>query len=289
MKNFIFKTLVYCIGLLSLYGIIYLVYSIYFVLNPTDSKSIYVWGDSQTYQGLILDSLEKILETKCYSSAKHGNGVYDFLVFTEAVPEKSVCVVGMSEALLYRQISSDNNHSGLNIKSINTLYKCGYSIKELCKIAQTNNFLPQKRLFSSKHSTYSYADTIFYAEPLDGWKKLFDNDDEYHEYKKKAYLHGLQRLAEKSCTIHIITYPLYEEIESYARTSSNRKKTLAYQDSVIKRFMLFSDVETIYSDSLLMHDLSHLNEVGARLTTNSVVKHLINHKDNSFLEIKITP
>lgn len=287
MKKFITNVLmcVLCVGLA--YCVVYVIYLNVIVEKPTDNTSLYIFGDSQTYQGLILYDVEKALHTKCLSSAEHGNGVYDFLVFVENIPNNSKCIIGMSEALLYRNISSDNNHSGLNYNALCSLFLSGYSCKELCHIAQTNHFLPKKNLFSSRHSTYSYADSILYAEPLDGWKNLFVQYNRYHTCKKNAYLCGIQKLIDKGCTIHIITYPLYYEIESFAQNSSNRDSTQVYQTRILNMYNLHYEEKYIASDSLLMHDLSHLNEIGARLTTKCIISHIQKSDCNSFLEIKI--
>jgi len=287
MKKFLSKTALYLFLVVTLYILIYCVYEKILANTAKDNKALYIWGDSQTYQGLILDQIEDSLHLKCFTSAEHGNGVYDFLVFTESVPDSAECLIGMSEALLYRNISSDNNHSGANFKALYELFKCGYSINELCNIAQTNNFTPKKNLFTNSHSTYTYADTIYYAESLDSWKGLFTKNDNYHPFKKKAYSIGLQKLIDKGCTVHIITYPIYKEIESFAKTTPNRYATLKYQSNIIKKHHMTYQQVFLESDSLLMHDLSHLNEIGARLATDCVINHVQQNNSNSFLEIKI--
>ena len=48
------------------------------------------------------------------------------------------------------------------------------------------------------------------------------------------------------------------------------------------------DTIVIHSDSLLMHDLSHMNEVGARMLTVEIADILKNDTlNNHFIEVKI--
>lgn len=72
------------------------------------------------------------------------------------------------------------------------------------------------------------------------------------------------------------------------------KKSINYHlsDSIkqelIEKYNLEYDTIMLKSDSLLMHDLSHMNKVGARLLTHEIGKIL--HSDsvnNYFIEVHI--
>ena len=70
---------------------------------PKDIDACYLWGDSQIYQGIDISYLNAYGSRKYYSSAQHGAGVYDFLVFTETVPKKSRVIISISHPALIRK------------------------------------------------------------------------------------------------------------------------------------------------------------------------------------------
>ena len=46
--------------------------------NKSPENSIFIWGDSQTQQGIDLEHLNKEIKETVYSAARHGAGMYDF-------------------------------------------------------------------------------------------------------------------------------------------------------------------------------------------------------------------
>ena len=89
-KKITFFAFVLIVLIVLCFGIILKVQNNYFDSFKTtlrDSKNtLFIWGDSQTYQGLDLDVLKSNTDRAILSSAVHGAGVYDFLIFTELVP-----------------------------------------------------------------------------------------------------------------------------------------------------------------------------------------------------------
>ena len=87
MYNFLKKIIVFAFGLIVLMilrvGIIMEVKNNYFesFKNSLGSSkdALFIWGDSQTYQGLDIDVLEINTDKAILSSAVHGAGIYDFL------------------------------------------------------------------------------------------------------------------------------------------------------------------------------------------------------------------
>ena len=61
--------------------------------STKDSNSVYMWGDSQAYQGVNVNKLSLALKREVYSLAQHGSGVYDLLVFSDKVPEGAMVLL----------------------------------------------------------------------------------------------------------------------------------------------------------------------------------------------------
>ena len=262
MKRFLIKTilsvLIVCIAIVVLC----------FVLQSKSNNdediytqsSIYVWGDSQMYQGLDIKTLSENTSKKVFSSAEHGAGVYDFLVTVARIPEESTCIIALPECCLYRRLNSDYNRSGFDIKSILIMLESGYPIQGCIHIVR-NNFLTHFN-FSSTHESYKYAPKIVYSEPLSGFYDMFNNGKNYTNCKLNAYKRGISCLIDKRCRIILLQFPFSEEVESFAVGSINRRETEMLKEELINKYSFKSDTIYISSDSLIMHDLSHMTDVG---------------------------
>ncbi|MBQ4507863.1 MAG: hypothetical protein II970_03095 [Paludibacteraceae bacterium] len=284
MKRFLSKT-IFLILLAVMVLVSYYLLRLW-LLKPLNPDAVYVWGDSQTYQGIQIDLLSKNISCPICSAAEHGNGVYDFLVFTENIPDSSICLIGFSEACLLRKISSDNNHSGVNIPSMVALYESGYPLSEIVNIFTLNRGIP-KRQFSESHYMYSYSDTISLPESVEDWCNMFETEDIYHYYKQRAYLSGIEKLHQKGCELIVISFPIYYVVEECASNSLNRIKTNALKEKILELYDMEEKNFYLDSDSLLMHDLSHLNEIGARKATQMIVDSIQFGERDYFVSIRI--
>lgn len=150
------------------------------------SNTVFIWGDSQTYQGIDLQELNEKTGLNIYTSAMHGAGVYDFLVFTEQIPDSSFCIVGYSQCCLLRRKDSDNNRSGANYKALKSLYGYNYSSTEIITILRDNKFV-RKDIFTKTSTLYPYCDTIVMPEPIEGFKKMYDKEPHFYNDKKRLY------------------------------------------------------------------------------------------------------
>ena len=84
MNNFIKKTTLFIISITLLYLLLYISIDYYYNYKK-DKSAIFIWGDSQTYEGINLQVIRNFPNKQVYTYAKHGAGVYDFLVFSEKV------------------------------------------------------------------------------------------------------------------------------------------------------------------------------------------------------------
>ena len=138
------------------------------------------------------------------------------------------------------------------------------------------------------HTMYPFADSLAYPEPLPLWHSLFEEPKEWFPWKAKAYVTGIQSLYDKHSQIVLIQFPFDEQVELFAKKSINRQLSDSLKLEIIDRFALKHDSIVLHSDSLLMHDLSHMNEVGARLLTTEIAEILrADTVNNYFIELKI--
>ena len=281
MKKFILKIFIFIVIISSLLSLIYGI-GIYLSQHTQTKEVVYVWGDSQMYQGLDLESLSSQIGIPVLSSAEHGNGIYDFLVTIDCIQPQSTCIIALPECALYRNPLSDSNRTGLNINALLTLHNSGCPIKECLKMVSLNrnNFYYQP--FSSINTLYEYAPEIEYAEPLEGFCNMFNETSDYSLWKKRAYLAGLQKLADKDCRIILVQFPFDKQVEACAERSVNRLKTDSLVVYLCEQYDFSASNISLQNDSILMHDLSHLNCIGARLVTDRVAT-ILNETNNNIL------
>lgn len=242
--------------------------------STNDCSNIYIWGDSQTFQGIDIDLLQKLTRRKILSSALHGSGVYDFLVFTEKVPDSCFCIVGYSQCCLLRKKELDNNRSGCNWSALKILHDNNYDNDELLTIMRSNNQFMQKHIFHNSCRLYAYNDTLVYSEPLSGFECLYSNEPLYYNDKYRVFVTGLNNLLQKQCSVILVEFPYYSEVANIYFNSPYRKHIDNDIHNVANKYC-GEKVDSIYindKDSLLMHDLSHLNEVGSRRVTQKIVE-----------------
>lgn len=291
MKKFLLK-----VGLSMVY-ILLLVVVLYLVLHGISEKSndrnkskgqVFVWGDSQMYQGLDVSLLSEVLGEQTLTSAGHGAGVYDFLVSEKNIPCNSKCVLSFSEAVLLRNPLSDYNRNGFELSCLKEMFLLGCPLDECVRIAGLSKRSIKYSAFSTGHGLYAYADSLVYREPLSRWHLLFEAERDCFFWKTNTYLKGIQQLADKQCRIVLVQFPFDKQVESFACNSINRRLTDSLKEVLIRDFALKYEEIVLESDSLLMHDLSHLNEIGARLSTIEIADILCaDTVNNYFIKVAI--
>ena len=238
--------------------------------NHYGNKHVFVWGDSQMSYGLDVDLLGKLIKESPKTSANLGRGVYDFLVCEKEIPEFAQVVASFSECALLRNPMSDYNRTGMELSSLKELFQSGCPLLECIKIVGINSHRTHinYRAFVDEHYLFAYSDTLDCTkEPLDVWPPMFEEKKEWFSWKAKAYEKGLKNLHEKGVRMVLVQLPFETQLESIANGSTNRHLSDSLKWALIKEFDMQYDTIVLKSDSLLMHDLSHLNEVGARLLT----------------------
>ncbi len=260
MKSFLKNTILF----LSL-GCFFIVPGFYWVsskiITPKAKKAVYIWGDSQMCQGIDISYLNAKEKYKFFSSAQHGAGVYDFLVFTELVPVNSTVIISNSRLVLIRPKSRDKNYSIINIPSLLALLRNNYSFRETALIAIKN--LELHWHFYDKYSHYTNSDSIKKNPPLSAFEDLYNNKLEYLGDKENLYVEGLQKLKDKNCKIIALAFPYHSSITEIEKKSL-LKADLEKFDTRVGDF--FEEEKTLLlQDSVnIFYDRTHLNERGAQ-------------------------
>ena len=279
MGKFLKKLSLFCFGLILSFSILF-IFATYNHKKTNLIKKIgnplFIWGDSQIYQGLDLEVLKSKTNRLVFSSAHHGSGVYDFIIFTEMVPESSDVLIAISEPVQIRSKKLDLNSSGFSYSSLKLLYNNNYSFQELFMIIRKNLFKTPNHIFSKNNKIYDFKDrTIIDYELLTSIEKTYNNFKPYIYDKQNLYIKGIDLLKKKSCTINLIEFPYHKLLHDKIKDSPNSAKTDLFFRKIINITHCVSK-DTMYLDSKKnsFFDLTHLNAYGANNVTNFIVERL---------------
>lgn len=243
------------------------------ILNSSfsDNNTIFIWGDSQAYRGIDLKELSNITKKKVYSSAHPGSGVYDFLLFTEQVQEKSKVIVSISKLVQVRKKSNDYNRTGLSFWALKKLHDNNYSVKEIASIIK-RNLSPKKNIFddNSLH-LFAYSDSMKINLHIPRFRSYYKKTPLFLEDKQKLYITGIENLIRKNCEILLLEFPYHKKLESIESESTIKNKTEEFKQKLSK---LFNNIKVdsikLRNDINLFKDLSHLNSSGAKDLTKKL-------------------
>jgi len=248
------------------------------------SKAIYIWGDSQIYQGINLKRLKEKGLDSVFSAAQHGAGVYDFSVFCSKVPRQSTVFIGFSTFAFIRKKKNDKNQSGFSLMAFNLLLQNNYSFSEAYSIYNHNLF--PKNIFHQKFGVNQNADSIVYIQSISLFKELIKASDSYFSSKANVFISGLNILVKKKCKIIIIETPLHKELDTILIGTTALNKLINLRNNVISNYNLIDTSIVIQADSNIMYDLTHLNERGSSKLSDNLVN-FKNLKDkNYFIQFK---
>lgn len=274
MKRFIKKIVLFPVGLIMLYVMIYLSYNAYLNHSFSSKNAVFVWGDSQTYYGIDISELSNSLERKVFTSAHSGAGVYDFLVFTQQVPNDSEVIVSISKLGQIRRKENDFNRSGLSFWALKELYTEGYSISEIVSIFKLN-LKPKRNIFETT-KLFSYSDSMEIGLPLSHFKNYYEDIPSFLNEKQNLYLEGINNLIQKRCNISFVEFPYHYNLKKIEDESQIKNITEEFKYQIKNMFNDFA-VDTIEIDKSgnIFKDLSHLNSNGAKDLSNKLGKNIL--------------
>lgn len=262
MKSFILRTVIFCLGLMILYSLIY--YSRDRYLNSAFNKKdvIFIWGDSQCYRGIDIREMSTRLNKTVFSSAHSGAGVYDFLLFTQQVPENSEVIVTISKLVQIRRKEKDFNRSGLSFYALKKLSENDYTANEIISIL-SDNIKPKKNI-NQKIDLFPYRDSMIIALPISHFKSYYADIPNFIDDKQNLYLEGIANLIGKNCKISFLEFPYHPILENIERQSPIQHRTEKLKQQVASLFVRFEiDSIELNRDQNIFNDLSHLNCLGA--------------------------
>jgi hypothetical protein len=275
MEKFLKKLIFFCFGLILLFLMSFILSS--HNQRKTDLKEnienpLFIWGDSQIYRGLDLEVLKSETNRLIFSSAHHGSGVYDFIIFTEMVPESSDVLIAISKPVQVRSKKLDSNRSGISYSALRLLFKNNYSLQELLMIIRKNLFKTPNHIFHENNKNYDFKERVsINHEIFTIIEKGYDKFDPYIFDKQNLYIEGINLLKKKNCTINLIEFPFHQLLHDRIKDSPVSAKTDLFSKKIINIANCVSK-DTLYLDNSKnpFFDLTHLNEYGANNVANFI-------------------
>ncbi len=241
-------------------------------LKENIDNSLFIWGDSQIYQGLDLEILKSATNRLVYSSAYHGSGVYDFIIFTEMVPESSDVLIAISKPVQVRSKKLDSNRSGISYTALRLLLENNYSLQELLMIIKKNLFKTPDHIFRKHNNNWDFKEEVsINYEIFTIIEKAYDRFNPYILDKQNLYIEGIKLLKEKNCNINLIEFPFHQILHDIIKDSPISVKTDLFSKKIINIANCVSK-DTLYLDNSKnsFFDLTHLNEYGASNVSNFI-------------------
>jgi hypothetical protein len=288
MKKFLIQLSLFLTIVIAL-NYIYIFYIDNLPQNAKSSKNaIFIWGDSQTCQGLNLKMMKELTGKYIYSSAKHGAGIYDFLVFADKVPENSTVLVAISKPVQLRKLNKDRNLSGTSLFSLIQLYENNYSSSDIYSIFQKN--LIPINFYEVSTKLNPCKDSLNYKSQILIYKNIFSQIPYYLNDKQNLYLEGIKKLKNKKCKINFIEFPLHPMAIELLNNSEVRDATNQLNTKILALFNN-STLDTIPIDNStnIMSDFSHLNKCGANQITRLLIAKLNNNLNTTLYVTKFDP
>ena len=285
MRKFVIKIGVFCIMFLLAYSIIYHLADD--ILNSEFDKddAIFVWGDSQAYYGIETKELSIGVGKSVYSSAQPGAGVYDFITFTQRVPDKSNVIIALSQLVQIRRKEMDYNRSGISLAALTSLYRNNYSIEEIYSIVK-RNLIPQGHIIDY-NSPLPFEDSMRIDLPISHFENYLRNVPSFLKEKQAVYLEGVAFLIKKECTISFIEFPYHPILNEIENRSAIRRHTNDMKAKVASLFQEFEiDSIQLNQEKNIFKDLSHLNINGARDLSNKLGKRIKNKKQTVLFVVR---
>lgn len=273
MKKFIINNIKISIGfvlfLLFIYKLTNLCFNYYFF----NKNAVFIWGDSQACQGINVPKLSNLIEKPVYSSAHHGAGVYDLLVFSEEVPKNSNVLISISKLVQIRSKNRDYNRSGLSYSSLKSLYENNYSFDEISQIIK-NNLKPRINIVK-KIKLYPNKDSIDVSKLTSKIEEYYKNTPTYLTDKQNLYLIGIQNLIAKNCNINFIEFPFHPKLADLENTYEIKNQLEDFKIDLKKLFNECSiDSIKLDTNKNIFNDATHLNDRGANAITFKLAEKL---------------
>lgn len=288
MKLFLKKVVVFFIGIFLL---MFLLMSLHVNFDNCYNKkssvnSIFIWGDSQAYRGVDLKLLSVISGLNVFSAAKHGAGVYDFLVFANNVPENSIVFVSFSKPMFIRKKKNDYNSTSFDLSAIQILLQNNYSF-EYCYRIFMKNIKEFNQIYESESVLYPVKKDVFLSESIERLIDFYSSVPNFIYEKESVFIEGLSILKKKRCKINLIEFPYDKLLQEIEIKSPIKKVTDEIKTKILRNLSLKNEDVFLNDDKRVMYDLTHLNQNGAE-KVSIILANKIKNKKGHFYTIKQT-
>lgn len=283
MKLFITRYIKFFLIFSVSYFVLYQSINFFYNKEYYIEDSIFVWGDSQAFRGINLSYLSKLTNKKVFSSAHHGAGIYDFLVFTHKVKAGSTLIISFPKLAFIRPKQRDYNKSGISLRALRLMYENNYSFNELKEILFIN-LKPEKNI-NRKNELYPLKEKIIVTGLISKIEKSLNQSSHFIDDKLHLYLKGVEILKDKKCRIIIVEYPSHPKLSQAEKKYHIFDKIEKTAISIRKRLELKNINKAVLKHDLeLFNDATHLNEIGANLLTEKLSKILSSNRD-TFIKV----
>lgn len=288
MKLFLKKVVIFFIGIFLLMFLLILLHVNFdnSYNKKSSVNSIFIWGDSQTYRGVDLKILSDKSGLNVFSAAKHGAGVYDFLVFANNVPENSIVFVSFSKPMFIRKKKNDYNSTSFDLNAIIILLQNNYSF-EYCYRIFIKNIKQFNQIYESESFLYPVKDDVFMSESIERLNDFYSSVPNFISDKESIFTKGLSILKEKKCKINLIEFPYDQLLNEIEIKSPIKKVTDKIKTKILNNLSLKNEVVFLNNYKRVMYDLTHLNQNGAEQVSVFLAKKIKN-KNSHFYTIQQT-
>jgi len=237
-------------------------------IKSNNKNSIFLWGDSQAHQAINIEELSKSTKREIFSSAEHGNGVYDLMTFSYHVPRESQVILQISKPAQIRRLSRDRNASGLNWSSIKILSDNNYKKSDIFRIIIRNLF--QNTRSNNYSGLHPYHEEIkFDSLEYNLISETYSRVPDYIFDKQAIIITAIDNLLQKNCEILMIELPYHPILKEIETNSVLGKITDSFKETLCERFHINSiDTVKILSEKNIFYDLTHFNKIGNKIITD---------------------
>ncbi len=166
---------------------------------------------------------------------------------------------------------------------MNLLLENGYMWTDLFRIIAKN---PRPiSIFNSKNPLYRASEKGFKQSDLLLFETIYGSVPEYAKIKQAIYLEGLKILKEKKCKILFIDFPYHSRLRKIENNSEVKRITDGFTDTVLNELGVSPIQFKLHNLDTLMHDYTHLDEIGAKKVTQLVANYLQKFDKNIYLSI----
>jgi hypothetical protein len=252
-------------------------------------KRTWIWGDSQTVQGLSPNYMD--LKNPNYSFVQHGNGYYDLIAFANRLPDSADAIIGLGP--LFYRFNNDRTQAGLIIESNRALIeakKKSIVAFNLSKVLRENfNYeFSLKNFDSDDHDIYpNQTDSIKRLSYIKNILTVIESNDfaALFEFKDKWLFRSIDQVAEKSRQFYVVSWPVCDQLSTTRFNGIQDHYDLVLNEMSQKYSMPFDTIEIMHNGDPF-YDATHLSQGAVIKVSEEIGKSLKSNSENRIIVIR---